>query len=124
MYIAVNNLYGVLHEKSYANCMLFCSGATELIEGHVGGRLWQAEGLAMATADPMCHIMSSILRSIPAMSSMNLCWWVVETGPPSLAVADQSRRRSDPPPWFGELELLQMLKWAAARRLLHCLMLL
>ena len=45
---------------------------TELIEGRVGNRLWQAEGLAMATADRMCHTMSSILRSIHAMSWMNL----------------------------------------------------
>ena len=76
----------------------------------MGDRLGQVEGLAMATADPMCHTMSGILRSTPAMSWMNLCWWVAETGLPSLAAADQSRRRSDPTPQFGEFDLLQMLQ--------------
>lgn len=75
--------------------MLLHPGVTEQIAGLEGGRLSQAEGLGMATAGPMCHIMSSILRSTPAISLMNLWWWVAETGLPSLAAASQNRRRSE-----------------------------
>lgn len=80
----------------------FPPGVTEQIEGPVGGRLSQAEGLGTATAGPMCHIMSSILRSTPAMSWMNLWWWVAETGLPSLAAASQNRRRLEFPLFLSE----------------------